>query len=366
MRERFTSGPGPKPASLLLRTGRGLVLMTPAVLLAVGALRSHGRPERPAGLRRPVPGPRLRHGFHRPAGVARAGRPRRHHALRHRPELAAGRRRRPGRLVFARLPGDPAGGAADILRRAVPARFGRPDPAPRPPAGAPAGPAGRLAGRARRLPPAAGSQGAARGAARGRRPGPGTVGPRQAAGPHRRPRRPGISPELAGRTGRAGPQRRPARPGTGDPRRRRLRPGQPRRPRDHRGSGRVPLRPVARRPPGRDRGAVVEHGTPLAVDSRGRPPLPLRPCGPGRRPAAPRGPAADRRGGFRPDGLGRREGEPGRAVGPDTGRPLRPGDGGGARRQADRAADPTADRLARPGRAAVGTGPAAAPAPRIG
>ncbi len=44
MRERFTSGSGPKPASLLLRTGRGLVLLTPAVLLAVGALRATGGP----------------------------------------------------------------------------------------------------------------------------------------------------------------------------------------------------------------------------------------------------------------------------------------------------------------------------------
>ena len=44
MRERFTPGPGPKPASLLLRTGRGLVLLTPAVLLAVGALRGTGGP----------------------------------------------------------------------------------------------------------------------------------------------------------------------------------------------------------------------------------------------------------------------------------------------------------------------------------
>ena len=64
--------------------------------------------------------------------------------------------------------------------------------------------------------------------------------------------------------------------------------------------------------------------------------------------AAARGPAADRRGGFRPDGLGRREGEPGRAGGPDAGRALRPGVGGGARRQADRPAGPAADRFSTP------------------
>lgn len=44
MRERFTPGPGHRPASLLLRTGRGLVLLAPAVLLAVGAWRATGGP----------------------------------------------------------------------------------------------------------------------------------------------------------------------------------------------------------------------------------------------------------------------------------------------------------------------------------
>ena len=42
MRDRNTPGPAPKPASFLLRAVRGLVLLTPAVLLATGAVRSSG------------------------------------------------------------------------------------------------------------------------------------------------------------------------------------------------------------------------------------------------------------------------------------------------------------------------------------
>jgi hypothetical protein len=44
MRERITPGPAPKPASFLLRAARGAVLLLPAVLLTVGALRSSGPP----------------------------------------------------------------------------------------------------------------------------------------------------------------------------------------------------------------------------------------------------------------------------------------------------------------------------------
>ena len=42
MRERTTPGTGSKPASLLLRAARGLVLLLPASLLAIGAFRSTG------------------------------------------------------------------------------------------------------------------------------------------------------------------------------------------------------------------------------------------------------------------------------------------------------------------------------------
>jgi HEAT repeats len=42
MRERITPGPAPKPASFLLRAARGAVLLLPAVLLTVGAMRSSG------------------------------------------------------------------------------------------------------------------------------------------------------------------------------------------------------------------------------------------------------------------------------------------------------------------------------------
>ena len=44
MRERFISGPSPKPASLLLRAVRGAVLLVPGLLLVIGALRSTGGP----------------------------------------------------------------------------------------------------------------------------------------------------------------------------------------------------------------------------------------------------------------------------------------------------------------------------------